>query len=140
MVFFKTYLDVHPFVLVPVYILRTGLINSPYPLTESILMDYVPKDQRARWKSLESLASFGWCGSAAAGGYISDKFDYTRTFLITATIQVVGILAYAMLLPLVPRKERELTSRSRHMNAPDDGPSNTDEADIVDSPDTTSDS
>ena len=30
---------------------------------------------------------FGWCGSAALGGYLADKFDYNFTFLITAMIQ-----------------------------------------------------
>jgi hypothetical protein len=26
-----------------------------------------------RWKSLQSIASFGWCGSAAVGGILADK-------------------------------------------------------------------
>ena len=108
MVFCKSYLDVHPFVLVPVYVMRTSLMNAPYPLQESILMDYVPKHERARWKSLDSVASFGWCGSAALGGWLTDKYDYTFTFAITAIAQTMGILVYALLLPLVPRKEEDL--------------------------------
>jgi MFS family permease len=105
MVFFKSYLDVHPFLLVPVYVLRTSLMNASYPIQESILMDFVPKDERARWKSLDSVASFGWCGSAALGGWLADKFDYTYTFLITAITQTVGLGVWCLLLPLVPRKE-----------------------------------
>eukprot|EP00980_Cylindrotheca_fusiformis_P005485 scaffold1169_cov120-Cylindrotheca_fusiformis.AAC.35 len=105
MVFFKSYLDAHPFILVPVYVLRTSLMNASYPLTESILMDYVPKEERGRWKSLDSVAAFGWCGSAALGGMIADKYDYTYTFLITAIIQTTGIAVWALLLPLVPREE-----------------------------------
>ena len=116
MVFFKQFLDPHPFVLVPVYVLRTGLMNSPYPLLESILMDFVPKEQRARWKSLESIAQFGWCGSAAVGGYISDRWDYTHTFFITALVQTVGIILTACLFPLVPRSE---VSLSRTASSPD---------------------
>jgi MFS family permease len=105
MVVFKPYLDVHPFYLVPIYILRTGLMNSTYPLCESILMDFVPKDKRARWKSLDSVATFGWCGSAALGGYVADKYDYTHTFLLTAIFQIVSVLVWFCLLPLVPRVE-----------------------------------
>uniref|UniRef100_A0A7R9WYF0 Major facilitator superfamily (MFS) profile domain-containing protein n=1 Tax=Craspedostauros australis TaxID=1486917 RepID=A0A7R9WYF0_9STRA len=105
MVFFKSYLDTHPFVLVPVFIIHTSLVNSAYPLQESILMDFVAKEERARWKSLESVATFGWCGSAAYGGWLADKYDYTYTFLITAIVQSTGILIFSTLLPLVPRKE-----------------------------------
>lgn len=105
MVFFKHYLDSHPFMLVPIYVLRTSLMNAPYPLEESILMDFVPKDERARWKSLDSVAAFGWCGSAALGGWLSDKFDYTYSFLITAILQTAGIVIFSLLLPLVPRIE-----------------------------------
>lgn len=105
MVFFKKYLDVHPFYLVPIYVLRTGLMNASYPLCESILMDFVPKNQRARWKSLDSVASFGWCGSAAFGGWLADKYDYTHTFLATAIFQTISLGIWCCLLPLVPRVE-----------------------------------
>jgi len=105
MVIFKSYLDVHPFYLVPIYVLRTGLMNATYPLCESILMDFVPKDRRARWKSLDSVASFGWCGSAAFGGWLADKYDYTHTFLVTAIFQIVALGFWCCLVPLVPRIE-----------------------------------
>jgi len=105
MVYFKSYLDNHPFLLVPIYVLRTSLMNSTYPLQESILMDFVPKDKRARWKSLDSVASFGWCGSAAFGGWLADKYDYTHTFLVTAIFQIVALGVWCCLLPLVPRIE-----------------------------------
>jgi len=105
MVCFKSFLDAHPFYLVPIYVFRTGLMNATYPLTESILMDFVPKGQRARWKSLDSVASFGWCGSAAFGGWLADKYDYTHTFLVTAIFQIVALGVWCCLLPLVPRVE-----------------------------------
>jgi MFS family permease len=101
----KGFLDRHPMVLVCVYILRTSFINSTYPLDESVLMDFVPKDERARWKSLESVAAFGWCGSAAVGGWIADKYDYRYTFLVTAILQSIATAIGALLIPLVPRKE-----------------------------------
>ena len=105
MVLFKKYLDIHPIYLVPIYVFRTGLMNASYPLCESILMDFVPQKQRARWKSLDSVASFGWCGSAAFGGWFADKYDYTHTFLVTAIFQIVSTGVWCCLLPLVPRVE-----------------------------------
>jgi len=105
MIYYKTYLDLHPYYLVPIYIMRTALMNASYPLQESILMDFVPKNQRARWKSLDSVASFGWCGSAAFGGWLADKYDYTYTFLCTAVFQISALCIWCLLLPLVPRIE-----------------------------------
>jgi len=70
-------------------------------------MDFVPKDTRARWKSLESIAAFGWCGSAALGGILADKYSYSFTFLITAALQGTGTLMMALLIPVVPIQEAE---------------------------------
>lgn len=105
MVVFKTYLDKHQFILIPIYILRSSFLNCTWPLQDSILLDFVPANQRARWQSLESVSSFGWCGSAAFGGWLADEYDYTYTFAITAMIQTIGIAVWSLLLPLVPRKE-----------------------------------
>ena len=55
-------------IVIAIYLVRTGLMNCTYPLEESVLMDYVPKSTRARWKALDSVSMFGWCGSAALGG------------------------------------------------------------------------
>jgi hypothetical protein len=73
MVFFKSYLDQHPILLVPIYILCRSLMDGSAPVQESILMDFVPKQERARWKTIDSVTSFGWCGSAAFGGWLADK-------------------------------------------------------------------
>ena len=90
---------------VPIYVLRTAIMNSTYPLEESTIMDFVPKDTRSRWKSLDSIASFGWCGSAALGGFLADKYDYSFTFMITAVLQGLGGVLLLLLLPLVPVDE-----------------------------------
>eukprot|EP00301_Raphidiophrys_heterophryoidea_P005685 c12359_g1_i1.p1 GENE.c12359_g1_i1~~c12359_g1_i1.p1 ORF type:complete len:237 (+),score=40.90 c12359_g1_i1:730-1440(+) len=92
-------------VMVPIYVLRASVLNCTYPLEEAILMDCVPKNQRARWKSVGSVAQFGWCGSAALGGILSDRHGYTFTFLITACMQACGTVLFALLIPLVPREE-----------------------------------
>ena len=120
MVIFRPYMDKHPVVLVPIYILRTGLMNCSYPLVESILMDFVPKEERARWKSLESVSAFGWCGSAAMGGWLADKYDYTYTFLITALLQTFGMFIFSLLIPLVPRQEGERNHADQQSDARDD--------------------
>ena len=50
-------------VIVLVYLLRTALMNCTYPLDASIMMDFTPTHQRARWQSLGSIVKFGWCGA-----------------------------------------------------------------------------
>lgn len=110
-------------VIVVVYLFRTGIMNCPYPLLESILMDAVPSDQRARWKSLESIASFGWTGSALLGGILSDSHSYQYTFAITATMQLIGGL---MLIPIQHLVEREQTESSSDGNLQDDNRTNSD--------------
>lgn len=109
---FDHYFHQHKYQLVVMYLLRTALMNCTYPLFGSILMDFVPKQERARWKSLESISQFGWCGSAALGGYISDRFSYNHTFGVTALLQGIGIILFAFLLPLVPRREQDLASEA----------------------------
>jgi MFS-type transporter involved in bile tolerance (Atg22 family) len=99
-------------VMAPVYIARTACMNCTYPLQESILMDVLPKGSRARWKSLESVAQFGWCGSAFLGGWGSDRHGYMHTFLLTACLQGSSLLLYLPLLLLVPRHEHEYCSPS----------------------------
>jgi MFS family permease len=90
--------------IVVVYLFRTGIINSCYPLLESILMDNVPSNQRARWKSLESIAAFGWTGSALAGGILSDAHSYQFTFSMTAWMQLASGLILLIIQPLVERE------------------------------------
>mmetsp|Transcript_16364 Transcript_16364/g.53273 ORF Transcript_16364/g.53273 Transcript_16364/m.53273 type:complete len:570 (+) Transcript_16364:2219-3928(+) len=97
-----------PWTIVLVYVVRTALANCTYPLEESILMDFVPRDTRARWKSVESIASFGWCGSALIGGVIADGFSYVTTFGATAALQLVAAVVGLSLVLVVPRKERDL--------------------------------
>lgn len=110
MVFLKDYHD-NWRVMVPIFVVRTAFMNATYPLEESILMDTVPKDQRARWKSLESVASCGWCGSAALGGFLSDKHGYPFTFLITGVIQMVSTIMWIVLIPVVPDEGAHLEAQ-----------------------------
>ena len=75
-------------------------------------MDAVPRHMRARWKSLDSISTASWCGSAALGGWIADRYDYTLTFLVTSVLQfVAGVLLFAPLLFIAPRFESEAEAR-----------------------------
>lgn len=94
-----------------VYVVRTGLMSCTYPVQESILMDVVPKNERARWKSLESVAVFGWCGSAAIGGHLTDTVGYTYTFLITAGVQATGLLLLLFIMRAVPKEKPEINTK-----------------------------
>ena len=84
---------------------QQGPHSDTNTLQESILMDFVPVERRGVWKSLDSVAAFGWCGSASLGGWLSDRYGYKCIFLLTALVQIIGIAVWSMLLPLVPRKE-----------------------------------
>jgi len=54
------------------------------------------------WKSLESVSSFGWSGSAYLGGIISSQADYSKTFLATAIMQACGMPILIYLNKIVP--------------------------------------
>lgn len=95
-----------------VFILRGALQNSIYPIDRSILMDFVPSDQRGRWNSLESLSAMTWSGSAVLGGYLMDSHDYRFTFVITGYIYLAACCMRIPLLWMVPRKEKFLQKAS----------------------------
>ena len=104
-----------------VYLVRTSLMNCTSALEEAILMDFAPKSARARWKSLENVTTFGWCGSAALGGYIADRFDYSTTFLATAALQAAGTLIFSSLYFIIPKDldiERGAEASDSHSRAP----------------------
>jgi len=95
-----------PASILPLYLMRTWLMNAPLALSKSVMADYVPKKHRAKWASLESVNTTSWAGSALLGGLLSDAFGYRHTFLITASLQALGVLMYGPLVPLVVRERR----------------------------------
>merc|ERR1711865_406655 len=44
---------------------------------------------------------FGWCGSAALGGLLADRIDYTTTFAITLVMQFIATAMYGSLITVV---------------------------------------
>ena len=111
-------------VMVPLFLARTSFANCSGPLEESILMDNVPRGTRARWKSLDSIHDVGWCGSAWLGGWVADRFrsnghsGYVYTFALTAAMQCIGGLLFALLLPLVKSEKREENEKEKEEPAP----------------------
>jgi MFS family permease len=94
------------YLVVLVFILRGAFQNSIYPIDRSIIMDFVPSDQRGRWNSLESISAMTWSGSAVLGGYMMDSHDYRYTFVITAWIYLAACVLRIPLLFLVPKQEK----------------------------------
>ena len=95
-----------PTVIIPIYLLRCGCMWCTGGLAYSIIADYVPKKYRARWNTLESIASFGWSGSALLGGKLVEMYDYNTTFAITGILQLLALVVfYLPLVPLVAKEE-----------------------------------
>mmetsp|Transcript_40990 Transcript_40990/g.65929 ORF Transcript_40990/g.65929 Transcript_40990/m.65929 type:complete len:489 (-) Transcript_40990:5249-6715(-) len=84
--------------IVPIYLVRTALMNCASPLRKSILMDYVSKENRGAVNSLESVSQFGWSGSAVIGGMLCVSYGYGGSFLATAIIQALALSLYSTLL------------------------------------------
>uniref|UniRef100_A0A7S3JZ30 Major facilitator superfamily (MFS) profile domain-containing protein n=1 Tax=Aureoumbra lagunensis TaxID=44058 RepID=A0A7S3JZ30_9STRA len=93
-----------PIFIIPVYLCRTWLMNCCSGLTRSVLNDYVPKSERARWNSFESINNLSWSGSAVLGGAIIERHGYRATFLVTAAFQLISAAILATAAPLVHRE------------------------------------
>ncbi|GAX74844.1 hypothetical protein CEUSTIGMA_g2290.t1 [Chlamydomonas eustigma] len=94
-----------PHIMMPVYLLRTSIMNCNFALQKSILMDYVSKENRAKWNSFEAITVFGWSGSAALGGWLIHEYGFQVTFHITATMQLISWCFTLLLLHMVPLRE-----------------------------------
>mmetsp|Transcript_5899 Transcript_5899/g.6783 ORF Transcript_5899/g.6783 Transcript_5899/m.6783 type:complete len:371 (-) Transcript_5899:77-1189(-) len=79
-------------VIVPVYVVRTALMNSTSPVKRAVFMEHVPIEMRGRWSAFESLTRFGWSGSAFIGGLCVDRYGYGATFLVTACLQASALI------------------------------------------------
>ena len=101
--------------VVPLYLLRTWLMNCTSGLTKSVLNDYVTRQNRGKWNALESVNLFSWSGSSILGGHLITMYGFNTAFFITAVLQAVSI---ACLLPLLPIVHAETSSRVRAARAP----------------------
>mmetsp|Transcript_17540 Transcript_17540/g.38107 ORF Transcript_17540/g.38107 Transcript_17540/m.38107 type:complete len:553 (-) Transcript_17540:33-1691(-) len=71
---------------------RTACMNGTSALTKSIIMDEVPKKERARWAALESVNMFSWSGSAALGGVLVKVEGILFNFCVTSALQLVATI------------------------------------------------
>jgi len=94
-----------PAAVAAVYLARTALMNATYPLSRSVLSDYVSKKRRARWNALEAVTAMSWSGSAFLGGWVIERRGFGAAFFATAALQAVALAGQLLLLPLVPRRE-----------------------------------
>jgi MFS family permease len=91
--------------LIPLFICRGALMNAAQPLSRSIMMDYVPKNRRGFWNSLQTVAwGLFWNASAAIGGFIIGQDNYALCFFITAAVYTIGMIPLFLLVPLVNRE------------------------------------
>jgi hypothetical protein len=72
-------------------------MNATSALTKSVLMDHVPKEERAKWSALESLNMFSWSGSAVLGGFLVDYRGIVFNFCFTACLQFVATMPFLVL-------------------------------------------
>lgn len=82
------------------FLARGAMMRCTEPLRRSLLMDFVPKKQRARWNSLEGLTRFSWAGSAVLGGFLVEAHGYRFCFLATSAVYAAGVLLEAVLIPI----------------------------------------
>ncbi|TYZ60901.1 hypothetical protein PybrP1_007385 [[Pythium] brassicae (nom. inval.)] len=82
------------------FLARGAMMRCTEPLRRSLLMDFVPKKQRARWNSLEGLTRFSWAGSAVLGGFLVEARGYRFCFLVTSAVYVAGTLLEMLLIPI----------------------------------------
>jgi MFS family permease len=99
-------LESHIYWVMVLQVIRSAVANGYFPLEESVLMDAVPRNKRGLWKSLDSVSSFGWSGSAFLGGMISKKNDYSSTFYATALLTLCGVPILLYLAKIVPKYEK----------------------------------
>ena len=91
--------------LIPLFILRGSLMNAAQPLSRSILMDVIPKRNRGKWNSVETVAwGLFWNASAVVGGFLIGSNNFQRCFFITAGIYLIGTIPILMLIPLVNKE------------------------------------
>jgi MFS family permease len=93
--------------LIPLFVMRGSLMNAAHPLSRSILMDIIPKKNRGKWNSVETVAwGLFWNASAVIGGFLIGDNNFQRCFFITAGIYLVGTIPILMLIPLVNKEAK----------------------------------
>ena len=109
------------------YLFRCSALQSGQYLCASIMNDYTPKAQRARWAATMQIQQVGWSGSAALGGLIVEHLGYLSVFTITTAVHVTSLFALAPLLWIVPREECVISEKRDNKNTQEEESSEEDE-------------
>jgi hypothetical protein len=68
------------------------MMNSTGSLSKEVLLDSIPKEDLAKWNSMEKLQMFLWSGSAALGGVLVGYRGIVFNFYVTAGLQLLASL------------------------------------------------
>ncbi|MHA1400737.1 MAG: MFS transporter [Candidatus Heimdallarchaeaceae archaeon] len=94
-----TFATYPPFALLMViYILREATMNAGWPLINAIVMDVLPKNQRATFSAIDSLAFTAFNrASQPLGGQILDTKGFRPAFIITGAIYTLGVFSLLLI-------------------------------------------
>lgn len=81
-----------PLIICIIFVIRFSVMNAPGALTRSVLMDNVPRHERAKWSALESVTMFSWSGSAVIGGILVNWNGILFNFTCTAWFQLISTI------------------------------------------------
>lgn len=96
--------------LVPMLLLYTMqnlAINSAFAPMNSLIMDTVPPNERARFDALFTIHLVNFSASAVVGGYVIEAYGYGQTFCLTAIFNVLAVLIISTNRGRVPRLEAD---------------------------------
>merc|ERR1740121_3217559 len=108
-------------VIIPLFLLRCSMMRSTKSLRYSIVADYTPKSERARWKALDTVSSVGLYFSTALGGFLIDRVGYGPTFVVTGCFQATVVPLWILLSPIVA-KESDLLAAGEGAESSEDAP------------------
>ena len=83
-------------------VVRTGFIKFMLSLAQrraSPHLQSILQKSRGKWSAVDSIAMFGWSGSAFLGGIMVDHVGFDWCFLITAIAQCSGWAVSSHLWP-----------------------------------------
>ena len=112
------------YLIAPIYVLRTAIMNGTNGIKRSLLMDCVPKKSRAAWNSFESITRFTWSGSAVLGGFLVEQYSFKFCFLCTGIIYTMSTAFFALLIAADIPKEKKSDSSNNNMQQQIQGGSN----------------
>lgn len=96
----------HLYIVVPLFLLRGGLMNSLVPIVRAIVMDLVTPEMRSRWSCMQTITTFAWSCSAVLGGLVADAAsDYRITFQVAALIYSVSFLLLLLAVLIYPSQQ-----------------------------------